>query len=76
MIHSGRKLRRSRDCRGTPRRDSIAGNPRFRSGLDKIAVRDYSAAPDGREARDVVEEAALRAGAPGHTTSRLRAVKP
>ncbi|MFJ8914184.1 Chromate resistance protein ChrB [Amycolatopsis sp. NPDC102389] len=65
--------------------ESEADLHRFHSWLNKIAARDYFAAPGGQEARDAVEqaagelaafeEAALRAEAPDHATPRLRAVK-
>lgn len=64
--------------------ESEADLQRFRSWMDKIAARDYFAAPGGQDARDAVEEAAaeladfeeaaLQAEAPERPATRLRAV--
>ncbi|MFJ1766888.1 Chromate resistance protein ChrB [Amycolatopsis sp. NPDC088138] len=64
--------------------ESEADLQRFRSWMDKIAARDYFAAPGGLDARNAVdeaaaaladfEEAALQAEAPERPAPRLRAV--
>jgi hypothetical protein len=65
--------------------ESEADLQRFRSWMDKIAVRDYFTSPTGQDARDAVqraaaelaafEEAALHADAPDRTAPRPGAVE-